>query len=137
MEKIRWEDAFTVGNEVIDQQHKELIGIINQLIDDPEAGYTSETISDLLTQATRYAVEHFRAEEAYMEEIRYPSLAVHRQEHKNFLIKITNATMHVMEKKEGPTDLLFFFKTWFVHHILYSDMKYKRYLDERRGVKNP
>jgi hemerythrin len=135
MKKIIWLPSYTVGDELLDGQHKKIIEMINGLIDHPDAEYTSETISDLLTSSTQYAVEHFKAEEEYMEAIRYPSLAVHRQEHKQFLVKITNATTLVMQKKQGPTDLLAYFKIWFVHHILYSDMKYRRYREEWTGAK--
>ncbi|MGE5313514.1 MAG: bacteriohemerythrin [Acidobacteriota bacterium] len=131
MEHMTWDPAFSVADPLIDEQHQALFRLINRMIDHPQAEYTSEVISELLTEATKYAVEHFRTEEEYMERLKYPSLAVHKLEHKKFLIKITNATMLVMEKKQGPTDLLAFLKAWFKHHILFSDMNYRRWNESR------
>jgi hemerythrin len=130
MEKMTWEPEYSVGQEYLDEQHKTMIDMINVLIDDPTADYTSEVVADLLAEGTRYAVKHFKSEEDYMESIGYPGLAVHRQEHKQFLVKMANVSMLVMQKKKGPTDLLAYLKTWLMHHILYSDMKYKKFREQ-------
>jgi hemerythrin len=131
MEKISWDSIYSVGVPFIDEQHKCLIDMINMLIDDPTAKYSSETISDLLTQGMKYALVHFKSEEEFMESIKYPGLDVHRREHKNFLVKMTKASLLAMQKNEEPTDLLIFLKTWLVHHILFSDKKYMRYHSQR------
>lgn len=136
MEKMIWDSSYSVGIPAIDEQHKILIDMINTMIDNPDADYVSETVSGLLMKATAYAVDHFRLEEDHMASIGYPGLAVHRQEHKKFLVKMARVSLLVMEKKEGPTDLLAFFKTWLTHHILYSDMKYMKYGEEKTNERN-
>lgn len=134
MDKMIWDPSFSVGAEMLDEQHKGFFAIINQLIEEPDAAYSSEKISDLLTSATKYAVEHFRDEEAYLEAIKYPDLQMHKMAHKKFLVKISNATMLVMEKKDGPTDLLEYLSGWLVNHILVLDVKYKRWKEQAESA---
>ena len=63
MEQITWTEEFSVGVVRIDEQHKQLIAMINRLIAEPQTTTRSETISDLLTGMTNYAQMHFATEE--------------------------------------------------------------------------
>jgi len=38
MKKIVWDDSFSVGIEELDKQHKQIVGVINRLIDEPKEG---------------------------------------------------------------------------------------------------
>lgn len=131
MEKITWDASYSIGVPQLDAQHQKLIAMINTLIDTPNAEYSSEIISDLLSKAINYALEHFKSEEDYMEAIHYPGIVAHKKEHKRFILKMANESVLVMQKKEGPTDLLTYLKAWLTHHILYSDMKYMKYHAKR------
>jgi hemerythrin len=62
MKKIIWDPTYSVGVPSIDAEHKRLIGTINMLADDPDADFTSETVSDLIAEATDYAISHFKNE---------------------------------------------------------------------------
>ena len=63
MEPIEWTDSFSVGVALFDEQHRRLIDMLNKMIEDPAADTRSETVADVLTDMTRYAQEHFKAEE--------------------------------------------------------------------------
>ncbi|HTX92148.1 MAG TPA: bacteriohemerythrin [Anaerolineales bacterium] len=129
MEKILWDQSLSVGIEEIDQQHKQLVKMLNQLIELDGVTVASETISDTLTRMTEYADYHFTSEEQYMEQIQYPEFESHKKQHIEFMRKTAELSMGTMEYKESiPADLLTYLKDWLINHIMESDMKIKSYL---------
>ena len=135
MEKIHWNPSFSVGVRLLDEQHERIVDMINLLISDPEATVRSESISELLNRLTKYATEHFRAEEQLLEKYGYPDLARQKEEHKAYRIKVVALCQATISHEESvPAELLKFMRLWMVNHILESDMKYCSFLTER-GVK--
>jgi hemerythrin-like metal-binding protein len=132
MEEIAWTDDFSVGVAALDAQHKKLIGMINRLIRDPSAETRSETISDLLTEMTRYAQKHFQAEETLMSEHGYPGLDSQKQQHQAFRRKTVDLCSATMARVQiVPDVMLNYLREWLVDHILREDMKYKPFFAQR------
>ena len=131
MEAINWTDSFSVGVTQFDEQHKQLVRMLNRLIADPDAGTRSETIAELLSAMTNYAQEHFEAEEELMEKHNYPQLKEHTAQHHAFRRKTGDLCMATMnEVGTVPESLLQYLRDWLVEHILKSDMAYKPFFRE-------
>lgn len=114
--KIVWNPSFTVGDELIDGEHRVLIELVAQIPDHP-----SEQDEALLNTALEYAASHFKNEEAYMKAVDYPELEAHTRYHKK-LTKILNRYRSRYEA--GETDLFFFKQfmfTWIRDHIMDED----------------
>lgn len=134
MEKIIWNDNFSVGVEDLDEQHKKIIKIVNKLIEMEDAKVDSEVISDTLTEMTKYAAEHFTYEENLMDEYHYPDYSLHKDQHKQFRKQTAKFCMDTMNYKSTiPIEILTFLKDWWIDHILNSDMKYKSFLSQRKN----
>ena len=84
MEKIIWDEGFSVGVPEMDRQHRQIIYLINSLIEKQYIAVDSEIISDTLARMLEYANEHFRREEQYMLESGYPDFSKQREEHNEF-----------------------------------------------------
>jgi len=85
MELVQWSEKFSVGVRVLDEQHQQLIKLLNLLISTQGTATTrSETISDTLMAMTRYAQAHFKAEESLMEAYDYPGLEEQKIQHRDF-----------------------------------------------------
>jgi hemerythrin len=131
MELITWNESFSVGVRQFDEQHKELVRMLNQLIVDPEAGTRSETISELLSAMTNYAEVHFEAEEVLMEQYGYPQLDEHTAQHDAFRRKTAELCIETMNRiGTVPESLLQYLRDWLIEHILQSDMTYKPFFRE-------
>lgn len=131
MEKIYWDSSYNTGIRTLDDQHKQIVGLINLLLSKPDADVRSEVMSDALTRLTYYGRKHFEAEEQILEEHNYPELAQQKSEHKAYRIKIAQTCQETMlHKDSAPKELLQFIRNWWSHHILESDMKYKSFLLE-------
>ncbi|MBF0260528.1 MAG: hemerythrin family protein, partial [Magnetococcales bacterium] len=62
----------------------------------------------------------------------YPETPAHKEKH----VKLLNEVSDLMKKfQEGdfaaPMDLLTMAKSWLIHHILGTDMRYVRYFKEK------
>lgn len=132
MEKIIWDESFSVGIQEIDEQHKELIRMINKLIGREDISVGSETISDILNEMTQYAGYHFQTEEQYMLEYDYPDYSSHKNQHTVFKKKAVAFCMDTVAYKETiPKEILTYLKNWLIHHILKIDMMYKSFFREK------
>jgi hemerythrin len=129
---IMWHDDFSVGVRLLDDQHKRMIEIVNQLAGHPQVAVDSELVSDSLTRLTQYALEHFHDEESLMEAVGYPDLERHKALHQEFRQKIAEccvaATLHVGVM---PHALVAYLHDWLSEHVLVEDMKYKPWLAGR------
>lgn len=73
MEPVQWSEKFSVGVREMNQQHQQLIKMLNLLISTQGTTNThSEMVSDTLLAMTRYAQAHFKAEENLMEAYGFP-----------------------------------------------------------------
>jgi hemerythrin len=131
MEKVTWDAKLSIGIEEIDRQHKQLIAMLNQLIELEGVSVDSETISDTLTKMTDYADYHFNSEEQFMLEHAYPEYETHKREHVEFMRKTAELSMGtMMYKKTVPAELLTYLKEWLVEHIMASDRQIKTYIEQ-------
>jgi len=129
-EFIVWDDAFSVGHNVIDDQHKELAGMINELTDackrgDEDAALASKMVLD---RAVAYAKNHFADEEKYMSKASYPGLWDHKKEHQEFMFEVVGHMHEIENGTYTPIDFAKFLKSWVLNHIAGSDKKYEPYL---------
>ncbi|MEK9150304.1 MAG: bacteriohemerythrin [Candidatus Desantisbacteria bacterium] len=135
MERIKWDDSFSVGVKKLDEQHRQIVGIINKLIDTTSVSVDSELISDTLTEMRQYASDHFETEEHLLTEYKYPDYKSHKDHHIEFRKNTAGFSVDTLQyKRTVPAEILTYLKEWWVNHILNTDMEYKAFFIER-GVK--
>jgi len=124
------EDLIT-GNELIDSQHKELIGRINKLLDSCEAENGAVTAIKTLDYLADYTNFHFGAEEELQKEIGYPDYDKHKEQHEGFKKTISELD-EMLQEEEGPSPA-FIAKVeenvikWFYTHISGFDRSVAEY----------
>jgi hemerythrin-like metal-binding protein len=132
---ILWEDKYSVGISIIDEEHKTLIGILNKAVAAHEHNDNAEETKDLLGDMIEYARKHFSEEEAYMVKFKYPEYQLHRKEHLAFTSK-TVMSYHDLISGDNQivNEILEYLKQWWVNHIQVTD---KKYIDcfKRNGLK--
>ena len=72
--RAEFDETLITGNEMIDSQHKELIGKINGLLDSCEDGNDKLAAVKTLDYLAEYTDFHFTAEEKLQEEMDYPGI---------------------------------------------------------------
>ncbi|MEE8423688.1 MAG: hemerythrin domain-containing protein, partial [Thermodesulfobacteriota bacterium] len=71
MDFIEWNDNFSVNVEELDKQHREMIGIINRLLDSIADEKNDEIVDDILNKLTDFIMTHFETEEHYFDKFNY------------------------------------------------------------------
>ena len=98
-----FDESLVTGNEMIDGQHKELIGKINKLVDCCEQGGGKLEAIKMLDYLSDYTDFHFSAEEKLQEEISYPGLEEHKKQHAAF-VKAVGELHEMLEEEEGRSE---------------------------------
>ena len=98
-----FDETLVTGNEMIDAQHKELIGKIADLEEACETHRDKATAVKLLNYLADYTDFHFAAEEKLQEEIQYPGIQEHKAKHAEFK-QAVKELQEMLEEEEGPTE---------------------------------
>ena len=132
---ITWKDNFSVKVPSIDQQHKKLVELINELYNKFYAGIDNEYLHKIFQELEDYAVYHFNYEEKFMKLHGFKGYAEHQKEHESFKEKIG---VYKQNLDAGNTsdmiDLITFLKDWLLKHIMGTDQKYAGLFHEK-GLK--
>jgi hemerythrin len=135
MSLIKWNDSFSVNVVKIDQEHKKLFGMINDLTDAMKAGKGKDVLADILDGLISYTASHFQLEENYFQQVKYPHAATHKKEHVAFVQKVTDFKRDFDEGRATVSvNILQFLSKWLQNHIKGTDQQYSSYLNEK-GIK--
>ena len=125
MSYLEWTDKLSVGVHEIDDQHRSLIGLINNFYDAIQHERANQETALTLEKLAAYAVFHFQTEENYMNKFNYPGYLPHKLAHEEFTKKITGFQQDFLEKKHvEPLALIAFLNVWIVNHIETVDKQY-------------
>ncbi len=121
---VEWDPSFATGIPSVDEQHQQLIHILNLLAATVETGPTPKQLLDIVAQLADYTRYHFTEEERLMEAMKYPELEEHRLEHQTFINQIELFDLDAILATEGlASEMLHFLKTWLCDHILGIDQR--------------
>lgn len=129
MSAIRWDDGMCLGIERIDEQHKKLTGLINELYVAFTAGRDRDILSRLIREISDYCLYHFSDEERLMAETGYPDTEHHTAQHRTFVHKTVDFLVDAAEGKEDLSlEVLDFLTDWWIGHIQGTDVRLGEYL---------
>lgn len=122
---FKWSADYSVNVAALDDQHKELIAILNRLFIAVSKLEGSKAISGTLDDLMSYTEKHFALEESLMRQAKYPDFDAHKAEHQRLLAQLDQfRKKHQSEEKPIYFEMLGFLKAWLRDHILSVDRKY-------------
>ncbi len=132
MNLFEWTPAISVGINTIDDQHKKLISLINDVSDAMKARKAKEVIGDILQQLSDYTVYHFGNEERAFDKYQYPDRANHKIAHKSYVDKIGELIERNNKGELGISiSVLDFLMDWITNHIMKTDMLYVPFFKDK------
>jgi hemerythrin len=124
MTYLTWSDDLAVGNNFIDNDHKKLIDMVNRLHALMQEGKGKDVLDKVLHNLISYTQEHFRREEDFMRNLRYPGFQDHKDEHEKLLTQVLDLQKRF---ESGAATLsiqvLHFLRDWLINHIGKSDLE--------------
>ena len=135
MGMIVWKDEFSVDIQEIDEQHKSLVNLINELYNALATKQHRDEVSHILHELITYTLTHFAVEEALMRIMHYPGYDEHKASHDSIARKVLQFQRDFsVGKANVDMELLMFLKEWLTRHIMGMDKRYSPHLTQH-GVK--
>ena len=128
---IEWDDEiYSLGITKLDEQHKQLVALINALHQNIGSS-DRKFIEKILNTLVQYTQNHFSDEEKILEKTNYNSTEKHKAQHKTFVRRIKTFSQKFQDDPDSSElieSILPFLRDWLMTHILVQDMDYKKYL---------
>ncbi|MDF2542934.1 MAG: Hemerythrin [Herbinix sp.] len=129
---MMWNDSFSVSNDEIDNQHKQLIEIIEELaIVIHNKDYSYANIIEIIGRLEDYIKVHFEYEENLMLKYSYPNIEHHTKEHNELRYKMQNMSVFDYNKPDiFYSETLTYLFDWLTKHIMQVDKQLGKYVLE-------
>jgi hemerythrin-like metal-binding protein len=129
MTLLRWQANFSIGIAEVDQEHRGLIDLINQLHDALGAERSGEGVEAFLGEIFADISAHFALEEKVMRQRQYDALADHKADHERLLDELRDlmdqqADGLVLDDARFAARLA----EWFSGHFQTHDARFHRHL---------
>lgn len=139
---IVWREQMSVGNDIIDRDHKYLICLMNSIELALKHDDTLELLPVFTGQLVSYTEEHFAREEDIQKKAQYPLANEHKREHANliqklgelshivedFIDKKTKDELDLEEETELNQKILALARQWILEHVIKEDKRMEHYL---------
>ena len=127
-----WKDDYSVGIEAMDNDHKRLLNLINQLQTAVDYYTGRESEEKAMQELIDYIKTHFTKEEKLLEDNDFADLAAHKELHKQYVDKVNELLEQYKNDSEATLiEALAFLKDWLIKHINGTDKEYGKVLNAK------
>ena len=125
MALIEWTRDLSVEIDALDDQHRQLVDIVNQYDDAIRRELEPRQINEILNDLIGYTQEHFGYEENLLAEAGYPGIRHHQDLHRQFLQKIERFQFDFVQgDAKVLQEIREYLKYWLISHIVMDDNDY-------------
>lgn len=131
LNELEWSDAYEIGQTDIDAAHREIFAMAKRIyLQSYDPAKRQLAAKEGLGFLKSYVLRHFADEEAYMLEIAYPDLPMHRAEHKamkdTILPRMEEDLREQQWSDEAVDHFLQILMRWLSNHIIEHDLSLKK-----------
>ena len=126
-----WNDSLLTGITLIDDQHRELISRMDQLMQATRVGKGQTEVDQTLRFVVSYTQEHFKDEEGLQLKYNYPDIDKHKALHAGFVKTVIDLLLEFQKTGTSPGLTSKINKTlvqWLIQHIRIEDKKLAAHL---------
>lgn len=129
MTYAQWDRSLETGDALVDDEHRAIYELVNQMYAHIAAGEEQEIVADSLDRIVEYARVHFAHEEALMTRTGYPDLQHHCALHREFSAETDRLALEELAGVSfSPLGLTEFLRDWLERHIAVEDRRIGDYL---------
>jgi len=124
MAYFAWSNSLSIGNSILDEDHRRLIKLVDDLHSAMDQGKGREVLGGVLAELLKYTREHFKREEDFMQRIGYEDFLAHKQEHERLVLSLRDIQKR-FDTGEAVLTLTVssFLFEWLFNHIMRVDKK--------------
>ena len=127
---IAWNDKLACGIKLIDDQHKGLVDLVNEMFKHATGNEVQEKdyFDRVIQEAVKYIKIHFATEEKIMLATKFSGYAEQKREHDTFVRTVAEKTREYKSGKRFTlSNFTRFLKDWVLSHIALMDKQYFEY----------
>lgn len=125
VDAIPWKSEYNVTIQSIDDQHKVLVKLMNDLNNAMLHEKGKNEIGRIIKGLVDYTEYHFNYEEGLLKKYGYPDFDNHKKLHVKFVDQIKTVLNEFESgEKEMSKEVMDFLKNWLIQHIMGTDTKY-------------
>lgn len=127
-----WREQLSVGNDVIDSDHKYLVDLINQ-VETVLRSKNSTALSEVLDNLSKYALLHFAREEEIAQAAGYTGVSQLHHSHQELTRQLDEIKEEMILSQMDPPSaavehFVSFLRRWLVEHVIKEDLLMKNTL---------
>ena len=118
-----WSQTYATGNEVVDNEHKEIFAMVEKLLEDGFEG-RAEKIKTAVDFLVDYVGSHFNNEKQLMMECGYPQKDAHLKQHDDFVEVVSNLVTGIKSEYDSidlSLEVNEVIVSWLAQHTMSSD----------------
>jgi len=125
--KLSWNDTLATGHPAIDQQHRRLIGMGNELVTAVVSRRSKSVVSNLLFELVEEITVHFKTEEALLKKMGAPLPEGHVRRHQALLAKAEQFRDNFLHGQVSTRDMMAFLMVEVItEHAANEDLSFFR-----------
>jgi len=132
-EMVSWSNKLSCGVKIIDDQHKGLVDLVNEMFNHATGNIVQERdyFNRVIQETVNYVKTHFATEEKLMIATKFPGYPDHKKEHESFILTVVE---NIKEYEAGGRITLIkfsrFLRDWILSHIAMQDKRYFEYFNK-------
>lgn len=131
MQFIQWHASLNTGIKEIDDQHRQLVEIINLTVYAKTKNHP-ERLKEILVKLIDYTKTHFSYEEEHMAANNYDKLIEHKAQHQVLVKQVINILERLKAGDKNTLENIFsILENWLLKHIQEQDREYGLYYSRK------
>ena len=129
-EIVTWSHSYSSGVKLIDDQHKGLVDLVNEMFNHVTGNQTQELnyFNRVIQEAVNYVKVHFATEEKLMIATKFPGYEEHKKAHDSFVLAVVaNIKDYQAGKRLTLSSFTKYLRDWVLSHIAVMDKVYFEY----------
>ncbi|MCY1304979.1 Bacteriohemerythrin [compost metagenome] len=123
MSYLVWQEDLNTGIQVIDNQHKRIVEMINHL-HHAKATHDRQELGEVIEELVDYTLSHFAFEETLMEDAGYQFSRAHKKVHELFVKRVAQYRQRFAAGEDVAEELEGMLGRWLFNHIRNDDSNY-------------
>jgi hemerythrin len=132
-ELVTWSNTLSCGVKLIDDQHKELVNLVNEMFNHVTGNQIQERnyFDRVIQEAVKYVRIHFATEEKIMIATKFSGYNDHKKAHESFVLAVAKNIKDYQDgKRLTLSSFTKFLKDWILSHIAVMDKQYFEYFSK-------